>query len=433
MTAGIDSAYPAPRSRWWMVGVFAFAGLMSYTDRVVLSALVDPIRRDLVISDSRISLLQGAAFAIVYVLAGLPFGRLADRSTRIRLIVVGATVWSAGTILCGLAPSFWTLFAARIMVGIGEAALAPAAVSMISDCFPPTQRGTAVGVFLTGMVAGGPTAVAVGGVLLGAGQGGVFSGWPIVGTIAPWRAVLLLIGGAGLLVPCLGLTIREPVRRELGVQGALPLGEVVRRFSSQRAGLAPLYLGLALLSIGDYGILSWMPTLLSRRFAFKPVEIGALFGLVSALGGIVGSVVGGVLSDAAERFGGTRARLGAVAVAALIAAGGAGLVAASSSTEALAGLGIWTFASNLAGTGGMAALGVVVPNEIRGVSISLVAFCNTLLGLGFGPTLVALTTERVYHDPVAVGLAMATTIVPAGVLGAIMFARSSRVLGRVSA
>jgi MFS family permease len=155
MNDPVASQYPPPRSQWWMVGIFAFAGLMSYTDRVVLSVLVDPIRRDLAIGDSRVSLLQGAAFAIVYVLAGLPFGRLADRTIRIRLIIVGATVWSVGTILCGLAPSFWSLFAARILVGIGEAALAPAAVSMISDSFPPAQRGTAVGVFLTGMVAGG--------------------------------------------------------------------------------------------------------------------------------------------------------------------------------------------------------------------------------------------------------------------------------------
>lgn len=430
MSDPVASEYPPPRSQWWMVGIFAFAGLMSYTDRVVLSVLVDPIRRDLAIGDSRVSLLQGAAFAIVYVLAGLPFGRLADRTIRIRLIIVGATVWSLGTILCGLAPSFWSLFAARIMVGIGEAALAPAAVSMISDSFPPAQRGTAVGVFLTGMVAGGPTAVAAGGVLLGAAQANMFAGWPVVGAVAPWRAVLILIGSFGLLVPVLGLTIKEPIRREVARQGSIPLGDVVRLFSAQAAGLVPLYLGLALLSVGDYGILSWMPTLLSRRFGLRPAEIGALFGIVSALGGIIGSLAGGMLADAAERFGGTRARLGAVAVAALVAAVGAGLVAVSSSMVALAGLGLWTFASNLAGAAGMAALGTVVPNEIRGVSISLVAFCNTLLGLGFGPTLVALATERVYHDPVAVGLAMTTTILPAAILGAIMFARSSRVLGR---
>lgn len=431
MSAAGHPAYPSPRSRWWMVAIFALAGLMSYTHRVVLSVLVDPIREDLSIGDSQVSLLQGAAFAIVYVLAGLPLGRLADRTVRIRLTMAGATVWSVGTILCGMAGGFWALFGARMLVGVGEAALAPAAVSMISDAFPAEQRGRAVGVFLTGMVAGGPTAVALGGWLLASADGGAFASLPVIGAMAPWRVVLTIIGALGLLVPALALSAAEPARREVARQGTIPLGEVVRLFTAQRGVLVPLYLGLALLSIGDYGLLSWLPTLLSRRFGMSPAQVGALFGLVSACGGIIGSLAGGVLADAAERFGGTRARLWAVAAACMLAAIGAGLVSFPSSTAALVGLGVWTFASNLAGAAGTAALGTVVPNEIRGVSISLMAFCNTLLGLGLGPTLVALTTERVYADPVAVGLAMTTIVLPAAVLGAFMFARSSVALRRV--
>ena len=410
-----------------MVAVFTLAGLFSYTDRVILGALVDPIRGEFAISDSQVSLLQGAAFAIVYVLAGLPLGRMADRASRIRLVTAGSTIWTLGTLACGLAPSFATLFGARIMVGIGEAALAPAAISMIADSFPPARRGTAVGIFLTGMVAGGPVAIAVGGFLLDTAAAGTFAMWPLLGGLAPWRTVLVTVGALGLLVPLLCLTIGEPPRGESRGPALSSLRDVANGFRNRQGLLIPIYLGLALLSVGDYGILSWMPTLLTRRYEMGATEVGAIFGLISAAGGITGSFLGGVMSDAAEKKGGDRARLYVVGAAAALAAIGAALVAGPGPTWALAGLGVWTFASALGGTGGMVALGVIVPSEIRGVTISLVAFCNTLLGLGFGPTLVALTTDHVFRDPLAVGLAMTVTILPAGVLAALSFARSGRV------
>lgn len=423
---------PTPAARWWMVGVFTLAGLFSYTDRVILGALVDPIRGEFAISDSQVSLLQGAAFAIVYVLAGLPLGRLADRASRIRLIVAGSTIWTLGTLACGLAPSFATLFGARILVGIGEATLAPAAISMIADSFPPARRGTAVGIFLTGMVAGGPVAIAVGGLLLDTAARGAFAALPLLGGLAPWRTVLVTVGVLGLAVPLLCLTIAEPPRGEARGPALSSLRDVVSGFRNRQSLLLPIYLGLALLSVGDYGILSWMPTLLSRRYTMGATEVGALFGLISAAGGITGSFLGGVMSDAAERKGGSRARLFVVGAAAGLAALGAALVAGPGPAWALAGLGVWTFASALGGTGGIVALGVIVPGEIRGVTISLVAFCNTLLGLGFGPTLVALATDHVFRDPLAVGLAMAVTILPAAILAGLFFVRSGRVVEQVT-
>jgi MFS family permease len=431
MALGDDVARGDGMGRWWMVAVLSVAGLVSYTDRVILSALVDPIRADLRISDSQVSLLQGAAFAIIYVIAGLPLGRLADRASRIRLIIAGSTLWCLGTIACGMAPGFGALFAARFVIGVGEAALAPAAISMIADRFPPERRGTAVGIFLTGMIVGGPAAVSIGGGMLAAAQRGAFASLPIVGGLAPWRTVLVTVGVAGLLIPLACLTIAEPPRTEREPQrGEMSFRDVLAGFAREKHLLIPLYLGLALLSVGDYGILSWTPTLLSRKFALDPATIGLWFGVISAAGGILGSVVGGVMSDVAERRGGARARFASVAVAAAAAAAGAALLAGGSAAMAYAGLAVWTFASALGGTGGTAALGVVVPNEMRGVSISIMAFCNTLLGLGLGPTLVALATEQVYRDPVAVGAAMTVTIVPAGVLAALAFGRSGRVVAR---
>lgn len=410
-----------------MAAVFCFAGFVSYTDRLILSALVDPIRGELSITDSQISLLQGAAFAIVYVFAGLVLGRMADRVRRLSLLLAGAALWCVGTALCGLVATFWQLFSARMLVGIGEAALAPAAVSMIADAFPPAKRGTAVSLFVMGTVVGGPGAIAIGGTMLSFAEAGALSHWPLLAGLAPWRIVLVVVGTAGLIVPILFLTLTEPVRRERG--NHVSIESVLRRFVLDRSVLAPLYVAMALLTIGDFGLLSWAPSLLSRRFALAPAEVGMVFGLITALTGVLGSLAGGFLSDAAVTRGtGLPARMTVTWVASAACLIAALLVAAPNLYLVLMGVGLWTFASAIAAIGGIVTLQEFVPNELRGVSMSLVAFWNILLGLGFGPTLVAQVTERVYGDPVSVGAAIATVVMPASLLALWLFVVARRAL-----
>ena len=150
--SSVVQSWPSRRHGWWMIAVFFATAILSYTDRFIFSLLVDPLRADLGISDTQVSLLQGLAFALVYAFAGLPLGRLADLVPRRNVIIAGVLLWSAATAACGFAATFGQLFAARIAVGIGEAALAPAAVSMIADYFPPARRGTALSVFIAGML-----------------------------------------------------------------------------------------------------------------------------------------------------------------------------------------------------------------------------------------------------------------------------------------
>ena len=141
------AAYPSRPYAWTVVAILIATAVLSYTDRQVLSLLVDPIRGDMGISDTQISLLLGTAFAVIYGIAGIPLGLLADRISRRNLIFAGVSVWSLGTIACGFSHNFREIFASRIVVGLGEAALSPAAISLISDYFPPSRRGTAVGFF----------------------------------------------------------------------------------------------------------------------------------------------------------------------------------------------------------------------------------------------------------------------------------------------
>src|SRR5258706_4846437 len=156
-------AYPSRPYAWTVVAILIATAVLSYTDRQVLSLLVDPIRSDMGISDTQISLLLGTAFAVVYGIAGIPLGYLADRISRRNLIFAGVCVWSLGTIACGFSQSFGEIFTSRIVVGLGEAALSPAAISLISDYFPPSRRGTAVGFFFSGIAMGSGAAILIGG------------------------------------------------------------------------------------------------------------------------------------------------------------------------------------------------------------------------------------------------------------------------------
>jgi MFS family permease len=420
--------YPPSARAWWLVAILFVGGLISYMHRLALGVIVAPLGSDLGLTDPQISLLQGAAFALIYVLAGLPLGRLADRGYRRNLILGGSALWSLGTLLCALAPDFWTLFGARCVVGIGEATLAPAAASMIADSFPPHRRGIALGIFLTGTVLGGPAAIGIGGPLLSAAEGGAFAALPLLGGLAPWRIVLVIFALVSFALPLALLTVREPARLREGVaESRTDLGWAL---SAWRL-LLPLLLGVALLSIGDYGLFSWAPAAINREHGWSHVDIGVAFGLITSIAGVIGAFGGGVLSDLVARRWGDASRLGVTAVAALAGAAGAALFAAGSAHLALVGVCIWSLASAIGAVSGIAALQALVPPSLRGTGMSLVAFCNTLLGLGLGPTAVAMASDAI-GTPSGTSLAIASVISIAALLSAVL-SRLAVVAGRQAA
>jgi MFS family permease len=215
--------YPRRAYAWGVVAILVATAVLSYTDRQVLSLLVDPIRRDLGISDTEVSLLLGTAFAVIYGVAGIPFGWLADRVSRRNLILAGVLVWGIGTVACGYAGSFAELFGARVIVGLGESVLSPAAISLISDYFPPSRRGLAVGSFLSGIAIGQGAAILIGGAALHFVAAGVLAATPLA-AMAPWRLVLLVIGAPALVWSLAILLVQEPAR-----QGGEPSAAVVAR------------------------------------------------------------------------------------------------------------------------------------------------------------------------------------------------------------
>ncbi len=161
-----NNGYPSSLSAWITVTILMVAYVLSFIDRQILNLLVGPIRRDLAISDTEMSLLMGLSFALFYTICGIPLGRLADSKSRRGLIAIGIIFWSAATAACGMAKQYWQFLFCRIGVGVGEAALSPAAYSLIADSFPPSRRATAMAVYGMGVYLGSGIAFLLGGLVI---------------------------------------------------------------------------------------------------------------------------------------------------------------------------------------------------------------------------------------------------------------------------
>ena len=421
-----NAAWPAPAYSWYVVSVLFVAYVFAFVDRQILSLMVEPIKDDLGLSDTEISLLHGLAFAFLYTIVGIPIGRLVDAGDRRRIVGVGIAFWSLMTAACGLARNFWTLFLCRVGVGVGEAALSPAAYSLISDYFPPNQRARALAVYTLGVSAGSGLAFIIGGVLYDrlAAMGDVAV--PLFGVLKAWQMTFIVVGLPGLIVSVFMFTIREPVRRDrmLNEKGGLSLRDAVRFVWTRRSVYAPLFAGFGLLAMTSYAFI-WMPALFARKFGWTPGEYGLYAGLIFISFGSAGILASGWIADALRN----RGRNDGV-VATLIAFGACSLLFSTTATLAphpIGVLGLYALATFfMTAPFGLApaAIQAVTPNEMRGQVSAVYLFVLNMLGLGLGPTVVALVTDYVLRSEAQLGLSISLTCVVLGPLGVLLLVRA---------
>jgi MFS family permease len=188
---------PGAAYGWYVVGVLVLAYTFSYVDRTILTLLVKPIRQILAISDMQASLLHGFASALFYTLLGIPIARIADSGNRVRLRSVGIAVWCLMTAVYGLASSFPQLLLARVGVGVGEAALGPAAYSLLSDYFRGPALTRALSVYTSAVYIGAGLALVIGGAL---GESVPAMDLAVVGHLEPRQVVFLFVGAPGVLI-----------------------------------------------------------------------------------------------------------------------------------------------------------------------------------------------------------------------------------------
>jgi len=402
-----DTAYPRQGYAWYVLGVLFFVFVFSFLDRQILNLLVGPIRRDLQISDTGMSLLSGFAFAIFFSLFGFPLARIADSKSRRGLIAVGLALWSLFTAGCGLTRNFVQMFIMRIGVGVGEASLNPSAYSLIVDYFPPQRRATALGVYSMGIFIGNGLAFVIGGIVIGLTSSSPEYVLPVIGAVRSWQLVFLIVGLPGLVLALLLFSVAEPVRRGPGAGTAnIPVRDVIAYMSKHRAAFASHNLGAGILAFSAYGVAAWIPSFFIRHHHWTPAFTGEVIGVLGMLAAL-GCVSGGLLADHLAKRGYADACLRTMLFAAVagVPSTVAYLLVASSTLSAIF-LAVTFIISAMVFGVGPAALMELTPSRMRGQATAVYAFAINFIGLGFGPTTVALITDRVFHDDNMVGYSL---------------------------
>ena len=399
-----EPPWPNPLYAWYVVGVLMVAYTNSFIDRQILSLLVEPIRQDLEISDTQVSLLAGLAFTIFYTLMGVPLARLADQSHRRNIIAGGITAWSIMTALCGAAQNFWHLFLARVGVGVGEATLSPAAFSVISDYFPKHRLARAISVYSMGVYFGVGLALMIGGLVIKLVSAAPPVELPYVGTVYPWQLTFFYVGVLGLPVLLLVFTIREPLRRGQAKKTESAHGASIkdlRKFVRENARtIIWHFTAYSLIGIAIVAYLVWTPTLFIRTYGWDAPTIGLVYGGLTFVLGTAGVYAGGFVADWLDRRGREDAILRATLYGGFVALPFAVLTPLMpNQTLAVVLLACTTFL--LAFPQGLpaAALQVISPNALRGQMTALYFLVGNLIASGFGPTFVALVTDYVFGDP----------------------------------
>lgn len=386
MTGAQSSAAPlhdTPALRGRVMALLLLAYVFNFVDRSIISILKIPIKAEFGLTDTQLGLLGGLAFALLYTGLGIPVAWLADRSNRVRIVATAMAVWSLMTAVCGAATGFWSLFLARMGVGVGEAGGVAPSYSLVTDYYPPQSRARALAFFSFGIPIG--TAF------------GLFAGGYLAQTYG-WRTAFVVIGLAGVLVaPLLLLFVPEPPRGRYDVTRVklepVPFGVAVWRVV-RIPSFWFLSLGAACSSTLGYGLAFWLPTIYQRQYGLPLTEVGAFSALITLVGGLAGIWFGGWLGD---RLGG--ARPGAFALVPAIAffiTPLLYLLALAESDLAVAAV-LLTLATalSLAWLGPVnSAVQHIVPPNMRAVTAAMLLFVNNLIGLGLGPTLPGVLSDH---------------------------------------
>ena len=420
---GQDS--PPIRYSWYVVGVLLLAYTVAFVDRQILSLLVQPIRRDLGISDTQIGLLAGFAFAMFYSVLGVPIAKLADRSSRRAIISIGVALWSLMTAVCGLSKNFLQLFLARVGVGVGEATLSPAAYSMMADYFPPQKLAKAISVYAMGLYGGAGLAMLAGSAVVSLVSTAGPVELPLVGTVFAWQLTFFIVALPGLLVLALMATVKEPARRNAAgalaqKSRAVPLREVFGFMRDHRKIIIGHFGGFLALGTVISAYLVWTPEFLRRSHDISIAEAGFIYGIMLLVFGTAGPYAGGWL---AERFNARGYNDGEMRAAII---GGLAMIPLTILTPLVPGkisvifmLALVTFALSFPQGLAPTILQLIAPNRMRAQLTAVFMFIAVLAGYTIGPAFVAMTTDYVFHDDKSLRYSLAivsAVLTPVGVL-----------------
>lgn len=412
------AGYPSAGLAWYALIGLVLCYFMYFVDRNILTLLVAPVRRDLGINDSQMGILQGYSFSVLNGIMALPFGWYADRRSRRAVLIFGLAFWGFSTIASGFTTTFSQLMLTRMGLGVGEAALMPAAFSLISDYFPKARRGRAVGVFGIGGFGGIGLSYLIGGAVLATFRGVDTVSLPVVGTTSLWHAAFIVVGLVTLVLAALMATVREPPRLDSAKQTVAAGEPFLRYFTRHWESFTLVMGGYLCLGFCAIGWFAWLPTYFIREFKMAPIAAGVQVGTVTTVGGVLGAVAGGYIADWMMRRGLRGGKLPTLTIMfAVWIPCALGIWASNDPMISLVCVFVFTFMDGI----GFMQYGNVMqemfPPHLRARSIALWGVCTAVFSYGLGPLVFGLATDYVFVGPSGLRSAISFASMPVILLG----------------
>ncbi len=410
--------------QWYVVIICMVAYILSFVDRQILSLMIEPIKADLMLSDTQFSLLQGLAFSLFYAFMGVPIAALADKKSRVKIISVGIAFWSLATAACGLSKNFIQMFLARLSVGAGEAALSPAFYSIVADLFPKHKLGRALGVYAIGAFIGSGLAFLIGGYVIGLLKDVSFVTLPVIGEIKTWQLTFMIVGLPGVLLALLMiLTVREPERKGLkmdanGVAVKASFKNSIGFIKTHKKTFFCHFVGFSFYTMMLYSLLGWAPAYYMRHFGLDASQTGYILGSIILVANTSGALFCGWLIDFFSKRGYSDAaiRAGAIGCAALIIPSVL-FTQVDNMQLSFALIFVAMFFSTFPIPASAAATQMLTPNQLRSQVSAKFLLISNLIALGVGTTAVALITDKYYENTLMVGNSISIVNAVAGVIG----------------
>jgi MFS family permease len=418
-----------------MSGVYVLALLFcsyvaAFIDRGLVSVAAAPIKHDLHLSDAQLGLLNGTAFVALYCVCVIPLGWLADRSDRRAIIAIGLLFWSAMTAACAIADSLGGFFLARAGVGLGEACLIPAGISLLGSVTPQRHLARSIAVFLMGATIGNSIALLGGGWLLHH-IGALAQGVPGIGRIAPWRGLFLLAAVPGMALAVLVARIPEPARVAPVVSPWSALKTAASLLYANRSAYVPITISTACVIVLSQTQAAWVPLFYARAFHLEAGEAAMIVGLIFLVTAPAGQWLGGLLMDHLRARGIAAAPHFVQAACAMACIPAAMIFCTSThigaSEAAYTVFNLLVFAATPAG---LTAWQLLTPQRSQGLVVALLVAFVTLVGVGAGPVVVGALTDRLFVDEAGLGASLLSVIIVAGIAGCLAALYGRRAFNR---
>jgi len=400
--------YPVPRVAWTLLAFLTLAYISSFLDRYILGLLIDPIKADIGATDTQMGFLA-SAFTLIYAVMAIPLGFMVDRTNRTRLVAIGIALWSAATIWTGMAKSFVTLFAARASVGVGEAVLSPAAFSMIGDSFPKERRGLPIAVYSMALVIGAAIAnLLSGGIIKWARNVGEVS-LPLIGEVATWQFIFIVVGLPGFLIAIAFLFLREPPRIESSPREGASYADAfiwIKQNAAAFFTFVPIFMCMVAVAYGQF----FNAPLFSRTYGWDTANYAIINGLSIFAISPATYIFAGRYSDKRVAAGDRTAPLKLALIGLFIMIPSAAIAPMlPAGWMAFGMLCLTTFGIGLVSATGVNALLAIVPGDVRGVIVSVYYFFISFIGGALSPPFIGWLNDSFFGGE---GLRNAMAIYP---------------------